>query len=457
MATKLPEVSNHPEMLPAPEPSPALPRRRRSLAWVWLLVLGVGGYFGYRYYAASQQQKQADNTKQARQAGNRAVSVVMAPVKSGDIPVFLRGLGTVAPLNSASVKSRVDGQLIAIHFTEGQMVTGPTYDRNEAITKDGDLLAEVDPRPFQVQLEQAQGQLARDQAQLNDAKVNLARYQKLWEEQVIAKQQLDTQASSVGQFEGSIKADQAAIHNAELQITYSKIRAPISGRAGLRLIDTGNVIHAGDATGIVIIDQMQPISVLFTIPADSLPPVLKKLQAHATLRVDAYDRDDRNKIASGILLTVDNQIDASTGTSRLKATFDNKNFELFPNQFVNCRLLLDTKRNAVIVSAPALQRGPQGNFVYVVTPDKTAVATNVTVGITEGDDVEIVQGLKAGDNVVVEGQDKLQDGSKVDTRAGAPAGQGGRGRQGGPGRGTAPPAGPTQPGEHKTGGRRPQK
>jgi multidrug efflux system membrane fusion protein len=292
MATKLPEVSNPPEVLPVP-PDHLLappPRRRRSFAWVWLLILGVAGYFGYRFYVGSQQQKLADNTKQTKSAANRAVSVVMAAVRSGDIPVFLRGLGTVAPLNSASVKSRVDGQLISIKFTEGQMVTGPTYDRNGAIVKDGDLLAEVDPRPFQVQLEQAQGQLSRDQAQLNDAKVNLARYQKLWEEQVIAKQQLDTQASSVGQFEGSIKADQAAIHNAELQITYSKIRAPISGRAGLRLIDTGNVIHAGDATGIVIIDQMQPISVLFTIPADSLPPVLKKLQAHAMLHVDAYDR-----------------------------------------------------------------------------------------------------------------------------------------------------------------------
>jgi multidrug efflux system membrane fusion protein len=301
--------------------------------------------------------------------------------------------------------------LISIHFTEGQIV------------KQGELLAEIDPRPFQVQLQQAEGQLARDKAQLNDAQVNLARYETLWKEQVIAKQQLDTQRASVGQFEGVIVADLAAIENAKLQLVYARITAPIGGRIGLRLVDAGNIIHASDANGLAIISQLQPITVLFTIPADNLQPILKKLRAGTQLRVDAYDRDNRNKITTGSLLTVDNQIDPTTGTSRLKAVFNNEDGALFPNQFVNCRLLLDTKHNAVIVPAPAIQRGPQGNYVYVIKPDKTATMRAVTVGITEGDNVEIDAGLQGNEIVVVEGQDKLQEGNKVEIRPSAPAGQ----------------------------------
>lgn len=410
MGTKLPEISDRRELPAAPEtpPAPAPRKRRRSYAGVWLLLLAALGFAGYKVYQNGQQQKQADTAKTAARQANRAVSVVVAPVTTGDIPIYLRGLGTVTPFNTVAVKSRVDGQLIAIHFTEGQIV------------HQGQLLAEIDPRPFQVQLEQAQGQLAKDQAQLKDAQVNLERYQLLWKEGVIAKQQLDTQAAAVGQFEGTIAADQAAINNAKLQLTYAKVTAPLTGRAGLRLIDVGNMIHAADPNGLVVIDQMQPISALFTIPADSLQPVLQKLRQGAKLRVDAYDRDDKNKITSGTLLTVDNQIDPTTGTSRLKATFANTDGALFPNQFVNCRLLLDVKHNAVIVAAPALQRGPQGTFVYVVTPEGTAVARPITAGITEGENVEVDAGLHAGDTVVVEGQDKLQDGSKVQTRAGGP-------------------------------------
>jgi RND family efflux transporter, MFP subunit len=320
-------------------------------------------YGGFRYYQTGQQKQKAAATAQAARSAPRSVPVVTVAAKSVDMPVYLHGLGSVSPFNSVSVKSRVDGQLIAIHFTEGQLVTK------------GALLAEIDPRPFQVQLQQAEGQLARDTAQLNDAKVNLSRYEALWNEKVIARQQLDTQRASVGQFEGVIQSDQAAISNARLQLTYAKITAPLSGRIGLRLIDVGNMIHANDPNGLVMISQLQPISVLFTIPADSLPPVLSKLRAGVHLRVDAYDRDDKNKIATGSLLTVDNQIDPTTGTSRLKAVFPNTDSVLFPNQFVNCRLLLDNKHGAVAVPAAAVLRGPQGTYVYLVKGNVATIRT----------------------------------------------------------------------------------
>jgi membrane fusion protein, multidrug efflux system len=392
-----------------PEP-PRTRRRRRSFAWVWLLVIAALGYGGYRYFQAARAKRQAAVAAQAAKATPRAVPVVAAPVRSSDMPVYLRGLGSAAAFNTVSVRSRVDGQLIAIHFQEGQNV------------KEGDLLAEIDPRPFQVQLEQAQGQLARDQAQLNDAQVNLARYEALWKEQVIARQQLDTQRASVGQFEGAIKSDQAAISNARLQLTYSKVTAPLSGRIGLRQVDVGNIVHASDQNGIAVIAQLQPIAVFFTIPADNLPEVLRKLRGGAHPKVEAYDRDDRTKIATGSLLTVDNQIDPTTGTSRLKAVFDNKDGALFPNQFVNCRLLLDSLRNVTIVPTAAIQRGPQGAYVYIVKADKTADLRNVVTGITEGNEIVVESGIKPGELVVVDGQDKLQQGVRVDARSTRSAG-----------------------------------
>jgi multidrug efflux system membrane fusion protein len=406
---------------PQPPPEEPKPGRKRRLGWLWLLLLlGILGFAGYRYWETRQKNEQAA-AAQANRAAHRAVPVVATPAHSGNIPVYLRGLGTVTAFNSVTVKSRVDGQLIAVHFQEGQYV------------KKGDLLAEIDPRPYQNQLEQAEGQMARDQAQMKDAQVNLARYQALWDAKVIAKQQLDTQAASVGQFEGSIKADQSAIDNARLQLTYAHITSPINGRIGLRQVDVGNMIHASDANGLAVIAQLEPIAVLFTIPADSLPPVLKKLRAGAKLPVDAYDREDRVKLASGVLLTVDNLIDSATGTSRLKAVFSNSDDALFPNQFVNCRLLLDTTRGVVIVPAAAVQRGQTGSYVYIVGGDKKAVMRQVTVGVTEGNDVQVT-GVGSGDMVVIDGQDKLQEGSLVDVHApnAAPGGAGGSGgRKGG--------------------------
>ena len=389
---------------PPPERLPSAPRRR-SLAWLWLLVLAGLGYGGYRYYETSRQQQRAAAAAQAAKAVPRAVPVVAVPARTGNMPVYLRGLGTVTAFNTVVVKSRVDGQLIAVRFREGQYV------------REGDPLAEIDPRPFQVQLEQAEGQLARDQALEHDAEVNQARYQALWEAKVIPRQQLDTQQATVGQYRGTIEADRAAIDNARLQLTYARITAPLSGRIGLRLVDVGNIVHATDQNGLLTITQLQPIAVLFTIPADNLPPVLAKLRAGAKLRVDAYDRDDRNRIAGGTLLTVDNQIDPTTGTSRFKAVFDNSDSALFPNQFVNCRLLIDTIRGAVVVPSAAIQRGPQGTYLYAVKPGGTVSLRVVALGAAEGSDVVVKEGVRGGESVVVDGQDKLQDGTRVDARA----------------------------------------
>jgi membrane fusion protein, multidrug efflux system len=390
---------------PAGEPGKVTPRRRRTWVWVLgLLLIASLGYYAFRHFTGMQAKNAAPPAQAARPA-RRAVPVVAVPARRGDLPVYLRGLGSVAAFNTVTVKTRVDGELMSVHFREGQFV------------KAGELLAEIDPRPFQVQLAQAQGQLARDQATLADARVNLTRYQNLFKSGVIPKQQFDTQAATVQGTEGTLTADQAAIDNARLQLTYAKVTAPISGRIGLRLVDVGNIVHAADATGLLVIAQMQPIAVLFTIPADNLPPVLKLLNAGRHPRVEAYDRDDRNRIASGSLLTVDNQIDPTTGTSRLKAVFSNSDFALFPNQFVNCRLLIDVRSGVVIVPAPAIQHGPQGTYIYVVTADHTAALRPVTTGITEGNEVEIVSGIAPGDMLVIDGQDKLQDGLPVSARS----------------------------------------
>ncbi|MBV9504345.1 MAG: MdtA/MuxA family multidrug efflux RND transporter periplasmic adaptor subunit [Acidobacteriia bacterium] len=379
-------------------------RRRMRWAWVWLLVLGLAGYLGFRAYRANQQKQQAASAAQAARQAKQPISVAAAQARRGDIPVYLRGLGTVTAYNTVNVKPRVDGPIVAINFQEGQHV------------KQGESLLKIDPRPYQVALEQAKGQLARDEAQLKDAQTDLARYQTLWQEQVIPRQQLDTQVATVGQVQGTIQADQAAIHNADLNLSFTDVTAPIGGRIGLRLVDIGNIVHAADTNPLLVITQTQPIAVIFTIPADSLPPVLAKLRAGAQLPVYAYDRADVNKLAAGTLETVDNTIDVTTGTSRLKSIFTNTDESLFPNQFVNCRLLLDTKRGVVLIPAPAVQHGPQGAYVYVVNADKKVTMRPVTTGTSEGNQVEVTSGIAAGDTVVTDGQDKLQPGSPVQIR-----------------------------------------
>ncbi|MFZ1132789.1 MAG: MdtA/MuxA family multidrug efflux RND transporter periplasmic adaptor subunit [Terriglobales bacterium] len=334
----------------------------------------------------------------------RAVPVAVASAVEQDMPVYLTGLGAVTAYNTVSVRSRVDGELKQVNFREGQQVNK------------GDLLILIDPRPYEVQLAQAQAQLFKDQASYRDAQLNYERYRDLLKQSgAMSQQQVDTQKSTADTYEGAIRADQATIDNAKLQIEYCHITAPVSGRIGLRLVDAGNIVHATDTNAMLVITQLQPIAVIFTLPEDSLPVVVKRMR-QGTLTVDAYDRDDKIKLATGTLLTIDNQIDQTTGTDRLKAIFDNKEGVLFPNQFVNIHLLLDVRKNSTIVPSVAVQRGPQGNFVYVVKADNTVEARPVTVALTQSNQSAIGSGLQVGEVVVTDGQDKLQNGVKVEAR-----------------------------------------
>jgi multidrug efflux system membrane fusion protein len=376
--------------------------RRRSLrgAWVVILVVFLAAAGAAVYWLRPGEAP--------RPAGRRAIDssrptpVVAAAARTGDINIYLNGLGTVTPLKTVTVRSRVDGELVKVAFTEGQSVRA------------GEVLAEIDPRAYRAQLAQAEGQMARDQALLANARIDVERYRTLYAQDSIAKQQVDTQEALVRQYEGTVKFDQGQIDNAKLQVLYSTITAPIGGRLGLRLVDAGNIVHASDANGLVVITQLQPIAAVFTIPQDRLPDVLKRLRAGAPLPVEAYDREQKIKLATGRLLTVDNQIDPTTGTVKLKAQFPNQDGGLFPNQFVNVRLQLDTLRGATLVPSPAVQRGAQGTFVYVLKDDHTVALRPVKTGVSEGETVAIESGLAPGETVVIDGNDRLRDGAKAE-------------------------------------------
>ena len=336
------------------------------------------------------------------------VPVSVATAERRDMPYYLTGLGSVTAYYTVSVKSRVDGQLMEVNFKEGQTV------------KNGDLLAVIDPRPYQVALEQAQAMLFRDQALLRDAKLNYERFKGLLQSSgAMSQQQVDTQQATVDQLDGTVRNDQATVDNAKLNLVYCHITAPVSGRIGLRLVDPGNIVHATDTNAMFVITQLQPIAVLFTLPEDNLQTVSRQM-GKGTLEVDAFSRDDQTKLATGKLLTIDNQIDQTTGTGRLKAVFDNKDNALWPNQFVNARLLLEVRKNSTAIPAAAIQRGPQGTYVFVVKSDNTVDVRPVTIGFTQDNVSVIASGISPSEVVVTDGQDKLQQGSKIETRPAAP-------------------------------------
>jgi multidrug efflux system membrane fusion protein len=417
---------------PAPKPPETGKPKKRGIIWILLLAI-IAGIAGYAVWKAGQPAANPQQGQGGKGGGKKGrggggigpVPVVTANVKRADLPVYLNGLGNVTAFYTVTVKSRVDGQLMKVNFEEGDLV------------KEGQVLIEIDPRPYQVQLELAQGTFARDSALLANSKLDLERYKTLLEQDAVPKQQLDTQVALVAQYEGNIKTDQANIDSAKLNLTWAKVIAPITGRVGLRLVDPGNIVHASDQTGMIVITQLQPITALFTIPEDNLPQVMPKLRAGIHLEVDAYSRDNSMLLAKGELQTVDNQIDATTGTSKLKAVFPNTDNALFPQQFVNIRLRVDTLKQKMVVPFVAVQNGQQGTFVYTVDNDTSKVhLKTVQVGITDDVNAEIRGGLTVDDQVVVDGTDRLDEGTQVRVRkpgeleAIAASGTGRRGRGG---------------------------
>ncbi len=395
---------------------PLAPRPKRH-AWTgllgWLVVAAIAG--AAYYYVPLETWKSLLSKVLPASApapevkGPRVIPVVTSPARKGDMDIYLNGLGTVTALYTVTLHTRVDGELVHVGFTEGQMV------------RKGDLLAEIDPRPYQVQLTQGQGTLMKDEAALKIAQLDMDRYNRLLGSKSVTQQQVDGQIALVKQAEGAIKTDQGLIDNTQLQLKYCRIIAPIAGRIGLRMVDPGNIVHASDLTGLAVITQLQPITVIFTIPQDDIARVQKRVNTGAPVEVDVYDRDFRTHLATGKLMALDNQVDATTGTVRLKAMFENKDNLLFPNQFVNARLLIGSERDVVIVPTAAVQHGPESTFVYVVDGNSDSGMTvslrKVTLGPTEGDQIVITEGLTAGDAVVVDGIDKLQPGTKVTVRS----------------------------------------
>ena len=381
------------------------------LVLVCLGLIGGGAWWVYREYWSADSQATRMPPQKGRGGAMGAggpTPVVGAPASLGNVDIVITGLGTATPLRTVTVRSRVDGELMRVLFQEGELV------------KEGQLLAEIDPRSFKVQLEQAEGQLARDRALLENARLDLERYQALFKQDSIAKQQVDTQMSLVRQYEGAVRVDRSQIDSAKLQLSYTRVTAPVAGRVGLRLVDQGNIVRAGDASGLVVITQLQPVAVLFTVPQDSVPVVMRRMQSGDKIPVEAWDREQKAKLADGELVSADNQVDPATGTVKLKAQFANDDRALFPNQFVNVRMKLDTLRDVVVIPPAAVQRGAQGLFVYVVRPDSTVAQRAVKLGPAEGQRVAVTDGLAAGEVVVVDGMDRLRPGAQVEVAGARP-------------------------------------
>jgi membrane fusion protein, multidrug efflux system len=386
---------------PLVESSPAKPRSRRGAVITTIIVLlAIAGIVWWT------KQMPAPDQQGRGGAGRNAppMSIVDETIKKGDINISLNALGTVTSLATVTIRSQISGYLQKTDFTEGMEV------------KKGDLLAEIDPRPYEATLAQAQGQLARDQAQLKGAQVDLTRYQGLAAQNAVPHQTLDTQVALVGQYQGTVEADHAAVQSAQVNLNYTKIVSPVDGRVGIRLVDQGNYVTPGDTNGIVVVTQLAPISVLFTVPEDNLQAISKRLQAGAVLPASALDRSGANKLADGTLATFDSQIDQTTGTIKLRALFPNEQRTLYPNQFVNIRLLLDTHKDVTTMSTAGIQRGVPGTFVYLINADSTVSVRPVQLGVTDGDRVEVVSGISPGDRVVIDGADKLRDGAKIAMR-----------------------------------------
>jgi membrane fusion protein, multidrug efflux system len=396
------------------QPSPQTRPSRLRAGLIVLVLLIVAGLVIWRVLASHAADEGARNTGGA---ANRPVPVQVAEVQQRTMPIYFTALGTITAYNTVTVKSRVDGQIVKINFREGEEV------------KKGAFLLEIDPQPYEAALAQAEGQYARDEANAVNAKAEAARYSALLEAEVVSKEVEQSEEAAYGQAEGALKADQAAIQAARVNVAYTRITSPIDGQVGLRQVDIGNIVHATDTTGLVVVTQLQPISVIFTLPEEQLPEVRQRLLKGEKLQVDAYDRSETTKLASGSLLTVDNQIDTTTGMDKLKAVFANQDKGLFPNQFVNIRLILENRPDVIVVPASALQTGSSGNFVYVMKKDHTVEARNIVTTITEGSLMLVDKGLKKGEQVVIDGQEKLRAGSKVIPSGGGKAGGKGAGSE----------------------------